>query len=129
MSGTYKFKTGKTRYPLEAEVLELGEDLVVALWGGERPHIGAVAMAEPRPSLKDPQKTSATASVFTYLGHKEDLLAKETAETLASALKRRVVVAAGIHWDDLSPEGIRQVLENAATLREKIQKRFQRYGK
>ena len=75
-------------------------------WGGERPHIGAVAAAQPRPSLRDPTRTSATASVLTFLGHKEDGVVKMASERLAAALGTHVVVTAGIHWDGLSTENI-----------------------
>ena len=74
---------------LLAEAVWIGPDLLVWIYGGEAPHIGAVAMAQPRASLADPERTSATASVFAYVGHKEDALAKEAAEALASALKRQ----------------------------------------
>lgn len=109
-------KTESGAYDISAQVTEMGADLLVAIWGGEQPHIGAVAMAEPRPSLKDAAVRSATASVFTYLGHKEDELVKHVSETLARKLDRKVVVAAGIHWDDLPPDGIEQVLTNSGVL-------------
>lgn len=92
-------------YSLRAEAAWIGADLLVWIWGGVA-HIGAVAMAQPRPSLADPQRTSATASVFAYVGHKEDEVAKRAAETLASALDAKVVVSAGMHWDNLPAEGI-----------------------
>lgn len=63
-------------------------------------------MAEPRPSLKEPGSLSATGSVFTFPAHKEDGIAKAMAEELARRLNGRVVVVAGMHWRDLSPEGI-----------------------
>jgi hypothetical protein len=94
--------------------------LLVAIWGGEKPHIGAIAMSQPRPSLKDPALTSSTASVFAYVGHKEDELAKAAAEIMAAALKTNVVVTAGIHWDNLSTEGIQRVIENSNLLVEMI---------
>jgi hypothetical protein len=94
----------------------IGPDVLVAIWGGEKPHIGAVAMSQPRPSLKDPTVTSATASVFAYVGHKEDELAKAAAEILAATLKTNVVVTAGIHWDNLPPEGIQHVIKNSEIL-------------
>ncbi|MFH1059796.1 MAG: hypothetical protein V1797_14110 [Pseudomonadota bacterium] len=93
-----------------------GADLLVAVEGGDKPHIGAVAMATPRPSLADPGRTSATASVFCYPGHKEDGLAKTLAEALAAALNTRVVVTAGAHWDGLDAAGIAQVEANARDL-------------
>jgi len=112
----YSFKTQTGECDLEAEVKIVGEDLLVAIWGGERPHIGAVAMAQPRPSLDDPEKTSATSSVFTYLGHKEDMLVKPASEALASALKKKVVLTAGIHWDDIEKGSIERVKENCSLL-------------
>ena len=88
----------------------------MAVWGGEKPHIGAVAVAQPRPSLKDPDKTSASASVFCFLGHKEEELAKATAEILSATLNTPVVVTAGIHWDNLTQDGIQAAVRNCETL-------------
>lgn len=113
-------KTSEGEYDLEASVQRVGHDILVAIWGGEKPHIGAVAVAQPRPSLKDPQITSATASVFCLIGHKEDELAKAASEVLASALNTTVVVTAGIHWDDLSLEGIQTVIKNSEILMDMI---------
>lgn len=93
-------------YHLEAEGRLIGNDLLVAVWGGDKPHVGAVAIAEPRPSLKDPDKISATASVYALIGHKEDLPAKTMAERIAARFNRKVVITMGMHWDNLTPEGI-----------------------
>ncbi len=112
--------TSEGEYDLSASVRLIGQDILVAIWGGEKPHIGAVAMAQPRPSLKDPEITSSTASVFSYVGHKEDELAKAAAEILAAALKTKVVVTAGIHWDNLPEEGIQRVIQNSEILVEMI---------
>jgi hypothetical protein len=104
------------RYDLTAAVKRIGADLLVAVWGGERPHIGAVAAAQPRPSLEDPRRLSATASVFCYVGHKEDQLAREAALAIAAAVDSAVVVTAGIHWDNLDEDGIGQVVKNSRAL-------------
>jgi hypothetical protein len=106
----------KEAYNLEAFVKRIGNDLLVAIWGGERPHIGAVAAAQPRPSLSDPNRLSATASVFSYVGHKEDGIAKEAAERLSAALNTNVTVTAGIHWDNIDEAGIRSVQEHSRQL-------------
>ncbi len=119
-----RVRTEEASYNLDASVLRLGGDWLVAIWGGDRPHIGAVAMAQPRPSLKDPEVCSATASVFCFLGHKEDLIVKEASERLSAALKAKVVVTAGIHWDDVPREGIEKILENSRTLVSMILKRI-----
>ena len=103
-----------------AQVNVMGEDLLVVLWGGTRPHIGAVGMAQPRPSLRDPKTISATSSVFTFLGHKEDVLAKAMSEELARELNRTVVVVAGMHWEKLQYEEIEEVTGLCQKLKERV---------
>jgi predicted nucleotide-binding protein len=112
----FRVKTDEGAYDLEASVRLIGNDLLVAIWGGEKPHIGAVSVAQARPSLKDPNVTSATASVFCFVGHKEDELAKAASEILAAAMNTQVVVTAGIHWDNMSKEGIQKVIRNSEIL-------------
>ena len=112
----FTIQTNEGSYDLSASVRLIGSDILVAVWGGEKPHIGAVAVAQPRPSLKDPEVTSASASVFCMVGHKEDELAKAAAEILAAALNTQVVVTAGIHWDNLDPQGIQQIIQNSEVL-------------
>jgi gallate decarboxylase subunit D len=120
----FTVRTSEGEYDLEAAVRMIGEDLLVAVWGGEKPHIGAVSVAEPRPSLRDSSLTSASASVICVLGHKEDELAKATSEVLASILNTRVVVTAGIHWDNITGKGIEQVIRNSELLMDLILKKL-----
>ena len=94
---------------VEARAVQIGADILVCIWGGDRPHIGAVAAAQPRPSLADENRRSATCSVLTYLGHKEDEVVKLVAEQLSAALDTNVVVTAGIHSDGLNQNEIRAI--------------------
>ena len=107
-------------YPIEAAVRTVGDDLLIAVWGGTHPHVGAVGIAHPRPSLKDPEQVSATASVYTVVGHKEDAVVQRMATKIATALNRMVVVTAGIHWDGLTSEAIGKIVEGCETLTRKI---------
>lgn len=117
MSATeFTIETDTGAYDLTAGVRLIGKDVLVAIWGGEKPHIGAVAIAQPRPSLKDPEVTSSTASVICLIGHKEDELAKAAAEIIAAALETQVVVTAGIHWDDLAADAIQRIIRNSEKL-------------
>ena len=75
----------------------MGEELCLILSGGEREHIGAVAVAQPRPSLAAPDRTSATASVIALLGHKEDVLARDLALKVATTRNATTCVVCGIH--------------------------------
>lgn len=111
-----KVKTKTGSFDIEAGVRRIGEDLLVAIWGGEKPHIGAVSVAQSRPSLKNPETMSATASVICFPAHKEDELAKAVSEVLAAVLDTRVVVTAGIHWDNISKDGIRKIISNSKML-------------
>jgi len=106
--------------PLQAVVSLIGEDLLIAVWGGTHPHIGAVGIAHPRPSLKDPSKISATTSIYTVIGHKEDSVVQMMAARIASALNRLVVLTAGIHWDNLNQKDIKKILESCETLTQTI---------
>ena len=99
--------------------MPVGNDLLVILSGGEN-HIGAVGMAAPHPSTQDPGKTSSTSSVFTYAGHKEDVIVKEISEFLSKEMNRKVVVAAGLHWKNISGKEIAMIIKLCRTLAEKI---------
>jgi hypothetical protein len=100
---------------LELEALRLGEDMSVILHGGKA-HIGAVALAEPRPGLADPQKTGASASVITRLGHKEDELARAVALYLAAECRAAVSVTCGIHKDAASAADISAIVDTGLEL-------------
>ena len=119
-----KAKTDTGSYDIEAEALRIGDDYLVAIWGGDKPHIGAVAAAQPRPSLAKPGITRATASVICFPAHKEFELARVVSETLAAALGSSVVVTAGIHWDNLDREGVASVMSNTKILTDLLLERI-----
>ena len=124
----FDLSTERRWYQIHATAMLIGDDLLVAIWGGTKPHIGAVAVALPRPSLADPQVTSSTSSVFTLLGHKEDEVVKTVSERLSAQLERNVVVTAGIHWDDLSEEAIEEIMHNFMKFADEIHSRTIREG-
>jgi hypothetical protein len=111
---------GSDRHRVEAAVLRCGNDLVVALQGGSRYHIGATAMAVPRPSLADPSQVSSSASVLCVVGHKEDQLARAMALRLAAALDCTATVVAGLHVDNASSDDIRLLLDNCDCVIERL---------
>lgn len=92
------------RIAVDFTSVAMGNDLCVVIAGGELPHLGAVAVAQARPSLQDKSKVSASTSVITLLGHKEDVVASRVAHSLAARLNKNVVVCCGIHVDDIRPD-------------------------
>lgn len=114
--GTIKKKRvsiGKGRYRIDLTAIITMDGLIISIVGGEKPHVGAIAVGIPRPSLRDPSKLSATTSVFIMVGHKDDEVAKPVAERLARELNQTVVVVAGMHIEEAEKEDIRKLTYNS----------------
>ena len=105
---------------IEARVVEAGDDLVIAVGGGDRPHVGVVVLAQPIPSRTRPGKHSASVTVVTIPPHKEEAIARGIAEKVASELGRVVVVTAGVHEDDIDSDGITDYLRLGDQLAEEL---------
>ncbi len=97
----FDIRTREGRFDLEATVLEIGPDILVA---GASPSLDARAILFP--------------------GHREDQLAKPMADRIAQVTGRRTVVTAGAHWDRIDREGIAEVLKNGERLADLILERL-----
>ena len=115
---------GNGPYQVQISAVSVGDDFLVVVRGGDKPHIGAVAVSIPRPSLADSEEVSSSTSVFTLVGHKEDDLAKMLAGKIAATLERNVILTAGIHVDNISEDGIKQVQDNCLGALEQLLKSF-----
>jgi gallate decarboxylase subunit D len=104
------------RVALRMVCVPMGRDLAVTLCGGDRAHIGAVAVAQARASLTPGGGTSASTSVITLPGHKEDDLARTLAARFAARMDAVVSVACGIHMDAISQGELKDILELAEEL-------------
>lgn len=118
--GMFHAVAGSGRQRVEGVALAVGRDLTVTLGGGTHYHVGATAVAVPRPSLDDPTRLSSSASVICVTGHKEDELARAVALRLASTLDRVVVVSAGLHVDGAAPGDLKALLTNTDHVVESI---------
>ncbi|MCL2761400.1 MAG: hypothetical protein FWD70_07125 [Desulfuromonadales bacterium] len=107
-----QYSAGNEPYKIFIDTVFVGEDLLITLSGGEKPHIGAVAAASPYPSSAEPLKLTASASVITYSGHKEDEVARSLALRVSSLLGVKTVVVAGIHIDNATENDLKLLLEN-----------------
>jgi hypothetical protein len=99
---------GEGRFRVEAALERCGDDLLCRVSGGERPHVGAAALAQ-----YEPERQSATVSVLTAYGHRDDAVAARFAKALAAAGKCTAAVSAGLHVDSAGAEEIALLRENA----------------
>ena len=114
---------------LTAWVRRAGRDVVAVVGGGERPHVGVVVVAQAYPSRRRPGQWSASSSLVTIPPHKEEPIARTLAETLARATGAVAVVTAGVHDDDLGPDGIATYRALATRLEERVAERVRtRWG-
>ena len=105
---------------LEVSAAFVGEDILVCLQGGERPHLGCVVQTEPRESLTGDGSVSATSSVLNYPGHKDEVVCRYVAEKISRELKRRVVCTGGFHKDGINVDEIREVQMAVEVVTEKL---------
>jgi gallate decarboxylase subunit D len=87
---------GNGKYKVFLEELKQGDDIVVLLRGGQRPHIGSVVLCEPG---KKPR-------VINRKGHFDWAVAKPIAQKICSKRRKPVVCIAGIHVDNATDEEI-----------------------
>jgi hypothetical protein len=94
------------KYQVKLETHMLGEDLLVVLTGGQRPHCGAVALAVP-------YKQTASCSLLSMPQHKDGDLAKPLDERIAKRTGKNVVLVAGLHVDNATPDDIQMLVDNS----------------
>jgi len=107
-------------FRLYAEALRQGEDVLIRIWGGDSPHIGSVAAAQPRPSLSGSGSGSATVSVFNYTGHLDDAVAVPVAKAVCSRLGVRTAVVCGIHYEGAPADLLQKVAALSARIAEDL---------
>jgi len=123
----FQVDAGVGLHIIKAVVVVCGKDINVCLGGGDTFHIGASALAIPRPSLADPDIVSASASVICVTGHKEDEVAKQAALKLASKFNTRVNVVCGLHIDNATSEDINLLYQNYLSVLDKIKEILAEY--
>lgn len=94
---------GKGRHRVWAEAMPAGEDYVVFVGGGERPHVGSF-------SLSDAAHAPFSASLP---GHKDHLVSGKAASRISKELGRTCAVVAGIHVDNATRQDIALLLKNS----------------
>ena len=115
----YNLHYGERKVRVEMEASFVGDDLRVVLTAGKA-HIGAVALAVP--CMMTQEGITASCSVLTVPGHRDNVPAESTALKLCKTLQRPVSVTAGLHLEHASREEIETLLKNTDEVVEKLLK-------
>ena len=118
--------TGRGKYRLFSEAKLVGNDIIILIWGGTKPHIGSVCVALPRPSCSNPHNNSSTSSVYNFPAHKDDLISKMFGEKIAATFNTNTVTTAGIHLPDITKSGLNKIIKNAEILCSLLIKKLER---
>ena len=121
---TFDASSGRGRHRVNAAVQILGNDILLSIWGGTIPHIGSVSITQPRPGIAVAEKRSTTSSVYNFIGHKDEAVARFCAEKIAAACDKQTVAVAGIHVENASPADITTILNNVDRLCVRIIKKL-----
>lgn len=98
-------------YRVEAEMLLLGMDGCILIYGGDAPHIGAAAVGG---GGMPPMET-------VFPGHREGEVVRDFREVIVGeGLLRHCVVCCGIHYDGISKDGIGSVLALCGQLLDEV---------
>ena len=114
----WQAQEGEGRCQISLALTDTGNGIHGLLTGGEKPHVGGVVLALPRPSLRG-SGWSTDVFITPVPGHKDVDVARTAADTLARELRCPVVITAGIHSDHLCPEELNEIICHCDTLTQK----------
>ncbi len=101
---------GSGKYRVWLKETKHGDDIVLFLGGGEKPHIGSVVLCEPDKKTR----------VITRETHLDWMVGKPIAEKVCKKRKKPVLCVAGVHVDNASKNEIEQLKENCRKLGKKL---------
>jgi len=105
---------------LEVRAAFAGEDILLLVAGGERPHLGSVVYAVPRLSLTGDGTKSVTSSVMNLTGHKDEFLCRGLAEAVCREFGCTTVCTGGFHVDGITKEQLHEVTKAEKVLEERL---------
>lgn len=95
---------------IEVTVRKIGDDYLVVIIGGHKPHIGSVSVAAPCDRLNQPGRT-ATVSTIIYPGHKDDHIGNRFSESISKYLDKKVTVVCGVHFDEINEDKFKLIID------------------
>ena len=106
MDMTFTKLMSSGRISITVHAVRMGNDLLVGIYGGDRPHIGAVAVGVPGPAVDSGLPRTVKTSIIALTGHREDQVTRDAAQRIALETGAVVSVSCGIHLDTITAEEI-----------------------
>ncbi len=97
---------------LKAKFSKVGDDILLIITGGDKPHIGACVLTNQTQSKS-----------IAYKFHKDDIALNLMALKLKKHTRKNICIIGGIHVDNITPKQIKQVLKMTKQLTKKIIKK------
>lgn len=107
-----KVSYGEGRYKIHISSVVTSDGISVTITGGEKPHVGGVALCVPRPG-RSGGKISCDMWVSPVPGHKDTEVAVPVAEMVCLETGQTTAVVTGIHIDNAEEREIRVLVENS----------------
>lgn len=103
------------RVNIDLKATYVGEDLIIIISGGDRPHIGAVSYGGEGLENKEFEK-----NIIVYGNHKEYIISQRFSQKIGEVFKGNYIISAGIHLDNITKEEIEIVKMLSEELLEEI---------
>ena len=117
---TWSFGYGEFPYILEAVAVLCGKDISISVGGGEKYHIGAVAVALPADTSAANGQSPPQTDVICLKNHREDEIAKAAAIRFSRQFHCTVSVSVGIHIDNATADDILRLVNCFERLMDEI---------
>ncbi|TGY91775.1 hypothetical protein E5329_19955 [Petralouisia muris] len=88
-------------HEIHIALYDTGAGISILIEGGEKGHIGAVAIAS----------AGKVTDSIVFPSHKEDVICEQWSERISAVYHGPVVVQAGVHYDHITPEQIEEILQ------------------
>ncbi len=103
---------GEGRLSIQLQAILTADGVAVTLTGGEKPHVGGMALSVPRHPPIIPAQRPHTW-IIPRCGHRDSDVAALVAEQLCKDTGCCVAVIAGIHIDSATPSEIGMLVQNS----------------
>ena len=85
---------------IDVRILIVQEGIQILIAGGDKEHIGAVCIMD----------CNGNSVNHCFSGHRDDVIAQKWVSEIYKKTKKTVVVSAGIHYDNITPDEIKQII-------------------